>query len=121
LSPQVLVQNSEQVTAIVRRASRNRVPASKIAALLEKARASIGTGQAEQVIIAHLRDTLIIIKELEAQARMLDLDLESAPNVASSPLRSLGLSAPLIATIHAESDPITDEKAPLAVRRVCRT
>ena len=63
-------------------------------------------------MIAHLRDTLVLIEELEAQALALDLDLEALPRVASSPLQSLGLSAALIATLHAESDPIQDFKHP---------
>ena len=112
LAPQALADNPDQVTALVRKASRNKVPATKISELLEKARTSIGIRQAEAVMIAHLRDTLTVIEELEAQALALDCDLESMPLVASSPLQSLGMSAPLIATIHAESDPIKDFNHP---------
>ena len=104
--------NSDQVTSLVRQASRNKVPAKKISELLEKARTSIGIRQAEAVMIAHLRDTLIVIEELETQTLALDIHLESLPHVANSPLQSLGLRAPLIATIHAESDPIQDFNHP---------
>ena len=72
LAPQALADNPDQVTTLVRKASRNKVPATKISELLEKARTSIGIRQAEAVMIAHLRDTLILIEELEAQALVLD-------------------------------------------------
>lgn len=112
LAPQALADNSDQVTALVRQASRNKVPAKKISELLEKARASIGIRQAEAVMIAHLRNTLTLIEALEAQALALDSELEALPTIANSPLQSLGFGAPLIATIHAESDPIQDFKHP---------
>lgn len=112
LSPQALTDCPEQVKDLVQRASRNKVAASKIDELLQKARSSIGIRQAEQIMIAHLRDTLILIEALEAQTLTLDLHLETLPNVASSPLHSLGLGPALIATIHAETDPIGDFRHP---------
>ena len=108
LAPRTLVERSDEVSALISRVSRKKITADKITALLEKARLSIGIRQAEDVMIAHLRDTLILIEEFEAQARVLEIDLESLPQVAESPLQSLGLSPALIATIHAESDPISD-------------
>lgn len=108
LAPAHLVEHADEVKTIVASASRNKVPAAKVADLIKKAQDSIGIRQAENTMITHLRDTLIVIEELEAQVLALDLDLERLPVVADSPLQSLGISTALIATLHAESDPISD-------------
>jgi transposase len=108
LAPAQLAEHADEVKTIIASASRNRITPSKVDALLEKARKSIGIRQAEDIMTKHLRDTLTVIQALEAQADALDSELEKLPVVANSPLQSLGLSAALIATIHAESDPISD-------------
>jgi transposase len=112
LAPRTLVERGDEVAALISRVSRKKIQADKISALLDKARLSIGIRQGEEVMIAQLRDTLILIEELEAQARALEFELQALPEIAASPLHSLGLSPALIATIHAESDPISDFKHP---------
>lgn len=112
LAPRTLVERGDEVSALITRVSRKKIPPDKIAALLEKARVSIGIRQAEEVMVTHLRDTLILIEGLEAQAHALETQLEARPEVVASPLHSLGLGPALIATIHAESDPISDFKHP---------
>ena len=108
LTPQMLAENPDEVSALIRTASRNRIPAASIAALLNKARASIGTRRAEDVLVTQLRNTLTLIEEFETQISALDLELQALPQVALSPLQSLGLAPSLIATLHGEADPISD-------------
>ena len=112
LAPQALTSQPEAVLTVVKTASRKHVSAASITALLEKARNSIAPHRAENVLVAQLRDTLTLIEQIEAQAATLDNELAALPVVANSPLQSMGFSAALIATIHAEADPITDFKHP---------
>lgn len=112
LAPQALADQPERVFALARQASRNKLPTSKIAELLAKARASIGIRRAEDVLVNHLRGTLELIEHLEAQTAALDDQLKQLVADMRSPLPSLGLQPVLIATIHAESDPISDFRHP---------
>jgi transposase len=112
LAPQALVDHAIEVHSLARRASRARLSTSDIDTLIQRARASIGIRQAEDVLVSQLRSTLELIEGLERQIDVLDTDLEERAKKLNSPLGSLGLSPALIATIHAESDPITDFKHP---------
>jgi len=112
LAPQALADQPDQVMAVAKTASRKRIPAASITALLDKARHSIAPRRAENVLIAQLRDTLTLIEQIESQTVALETELAALPAVSSSPLQSLGLSVALIATLHAEADPILDFKHP---------
>ena len=112
LAPRTLVEKQDEVSTLIARASRKKIPAAKVVELLDKARNSIGIRQAEDTMVKQLRDTLLLIEGLETQAATLDKELESLPEIAASPLQSLGISPALIATIHAEADPMTDFKRP---------
>ena len=55
-----------------------------------------------------MRLTFPRIDTLHAQVAQLDKELQRRVEALHSPLTSLGLQAPLVATLHAESDPISD-------------
>lgn len=112
LAPSALAAQPEPLTILVRRASRNRVSQDTIRDLLQRASQSIGIGQAEGVIVEQLRSVLALLDTLAAQTATLDEELARRVQGLNSPLPSLGLQAPLVATIHAESDPISDFRRP---------
>ena len=112
LAPQTLVDQGPEVHSIARRASRSRLTPADIEILIQKARASIGIRQAEDVLVAQLRSTLELIENIERQIADLDALFEDRLEELDSPLRSLGLGPAILATIHAESDPISDFKHP---------
>lgn len=112
LAPQALTDQALEVHTIARRASRSRLSSADIDTLIQKARTSIGIRQAEDVLVAQLRSTLDLIEGIERQVEALDSDLKERIDKLNSPLLSLGLSPAIIATIHAESDPISDFKRP---------
>jgi transposase len=108
LAPELLAARSDEVTALLRRVSRKQLSFEKIQNFLVQARQSIGIGSAQQVLVEQLRSVLTLVETIESQIDTLDKELESRMLNLESPLKSLGLHAPLIATIHAESDPIHD-------------
>lgn len=112
LSPHVLAAQPEQVSALIARASRNRVAHTTIRTLLARASQSIGIGRAERVIVDQLRSVISLLETIEAQIAALDDELARRVAALHSPLLSLGLHAPLVATLHAESDPIADFRRP---------
>jgi transposase len=112
LSPSLLASQPDQVSALIRRASRNTVAHTTIRTLLERAAQSIGIRKAEQVIVEQLRSVISLVETIESQVETLDQELARRVAALSSPLLSLGLHAPLVATIHAESDPIADFRRP---------
>ena len=112
LSPATLASQPEQVSTLILRVSRKMVAPQKVRLLLASAQNSIGIARAESVLIAQLRSVLSLIETLEAQISALDQELEQRLKTLNSPLPSLGIHAPLAATIHAESDPISDFRRP---------
>lgn len=112
LAPQDLADQNLAVHAIAKRASRSRLKPADVEALIQKARTSIGIRRAEDVLVAQLRSTLELIENIERQLVTLDDQLKDRIEQLNSPLCSLGLSPAIVATIHAESDPISDFKRP---------
>ena len=112
LSPQLLAGQPDQVAALIARASRKHVSQTTIRTLLARAAQSIGIGMAERVIVDQLRSVIALLDTIESQRNALDDELARRVAALHSPLFSLGLHAPLVATIHAESDPIADFRRP---------
>jgi transposase len=112
LAPHVLAGQPDQVSALIARASRNRVGPDTIRTLLTRASQSIGIGMAERVIVDQLRSVIALLDTIESQIGALDEELARRVAALGSPLFSLGIHAPLVATIHAESDPIADFRRP---------
>lgn len=108
LAPHVLAAHPGELTRLITRVSRKRIAPDKIALLLSQAQSSIADPAGQDVLIEQLRSVLTLIETLEAQTALLDKELERRVESLRSPLLSLGIQAPLVATIHAESDPIQD-------------
>jgi transposase len=112
LAPATLASQPQQVEELIARVGRKKVAPEKVRLLLARAQDSIGIARAEGVLIAQLRSVLTLIETFEAQISALDEELERRVAALHSPLLSLGIHAPLAATIHAESDPISDFRHP---------
>jgi transposase len=112
LAPAALLAEADAVPDLLRTASRGHFDRADAQRLLARARHSIGIGCAEPVLVTQLQQTLDLIETVEAQTDALDDELSRRVERLDSPLGSLGLKAPLVATIHAESDPITDFRHP---------
>jgi transposase len=112
LSPATLAGQPDELSALVLHASRNRVSHTTVRTLLARAAQSIGIARAECVIVDQLRSVISLLDTIESQIAALDEELEGRVEALHSPLLSLGLRAPLVATIHAESDPIADFRRP---------
>jgi len=112
LAPDKLVQNTEQVRELLRIAGRGRIAVETIEQLLDAAKQSIGTRQADDVIETQLRSIFDYLETVRQQIADIDEQLDERAQRLDSPLYSLGLTSPLVATIHAESDPIGDFSTP---------
>lgn len=110
LIPGWLTANEATVYDVVRRASRNRVRPAKIKELLQQAERSLGMSMGKQIMLDQLRSTLKMIETINVEVVIQEEELERRVATLNSPLESLNFTAPLIATIHAESDPMTDFK-----------
>ncbi len=108
LAPDKLVKNAEQVRETLHSAGRGRIAAETIDQLLEAAKQSIGTRQAEDVIEAQLCSIFDYLKTARQQIADIKKQLDERAKTLNSPLYSLGLTSTLVAAIHAESDPIVD-------------
>lgn len=112
LDPQELVNQSDQVAMILSQASRKVLRPEKIQSLLQLAEHSIGIRIGQRVLVQQLRSLLALIESIELQIKELDAQLQTRVEGLHSPLLSLGLNAPLVATLHAETDPISDFRHP---------
>jgi hypothetical protein len=101
LAPADVIERSDEVVEVIRRAGRGRVRPDKVRSLIERARDSIGIARAEEVMTEQLRRTLDLIETVESQIEPLDDELVRRVEAIESPLPSLGLRAPIVATIHA--------------------
>jgi transposase len=108
LAPDKLVRQADEVRQLLRSAGRGRIAPEKIEHLLEAARQSIGVRQAEDVIETQLRAIFDYLETVEQQIADIETRLDQRAAELDSPLFSLGLTGPLVAVIHAESDPIGD-------------
>ena len=112
LAPDTLVKNAERVREILRSAGRGRITAETIEQLLEAAKQSIGTRQAEDVIETQLRSIFDYLETVRQQIADIDQQLDERAQQLDSPLYSLGITSSLVAAIHAETDPIGDFATP---------
>ena len=112
LAPAKLVKNAEQVRELLRIAGRKQIAAEKIEQLLKAAQDSIGIRQAEDVIEGQLRAIFDYLDTVRQQIAEIDKQLDERAQELDSPLYSLGLTSSMVATIHAESDPISDFTTP---------
>jgi transposase len=112
LAPSTLVQQETQVRDLLRRASRNRLAPETVDQLLQAARTSIGVPQAEDIVQQQLVSVLDFRNTLRQQIKEIEQQLEQRITELQSPLLSLGIRIPLAATIHAETDPISDFRTP---------
>ncbi len=101
LVPTALTERREEVFEIAARASRGMLDTGRVEAIIERPGESIGIAMGEEVMADQLRQTVGMIEFIEWERK--DLDEELGRRVASlgSVLPSLGLNAPIIATIHA--------------------
>jgi transposase len=112
ITPHKLVKNAEQVRELLRIAGRKQITGEKIDRLLKAAQESIGVRQAEDVIEAQLRSIFDYLDTVRQQIAAIDKQLDERAQELDSPLYSLGITSPMVAAIHAESDPISDFATP---------
>jgi hypothetical protein len=112
LAPDKLVRNAEQVREILRVAGRGCIAAETIEQLLEAAKQSTGTRQAEDVIETQLHSIFDYLETVRQQIADIDQQLDERAQKLDSPLYSLGLTSPMVAAIHAETNPIGDFTRP---------
>jgi transposase len=108
LAPGDLVAQQGKVREVLRTASRNRIAPETIDLLLQAAKQSIGTRQAENVATRQLVLAFDYLVTLREQIAAVEEELDRRAQELQSPLFSLGITAKLVAAIHAESDPIQD-------------
>jgi transposase len=112
IAPDKLVRNADEVRELLRVAGRKKITDEKIEQLLQAAKESIGTRQAEGVIEAQLCSTFDYLDGVRQQIADIEKQLDERMQPLDSPLYSLGITSPLVAAIHAESDPISDFATP---------
>ena len=108
LAPGDLVSQEDKVREVLRAASRNKIAPETIDLLLQSAKESIGTRQAETVANRQLLLAFDYLATLRRQIAAIEDELDQRVREIDSPLFSLGITANLVAVIHAESDPIQD-------------
>lgn len=108
LAPGDLVSQEDKVREVLHAASRGRIAPETIDLLLQVARQSIGTRHAEKVATRQLVLAFDYLTTLREQIAAIEDELDARAHEINSPLFSLGITANLVAAIHAESDPIQD-------------
>lgn len=112
IDPDQIASRADDVRDLLRRHSRQKISADVITDLLEKAGRSIGTRQATSLIGQQLRNIFEYFELIEHQVAEIDEQLKSRILETGSPLLSLGIGPVLAASLHAESDPISDFHTP---------
>jgi transposase len=112
LAPDKLVEHADQVRELLRHAGRGRIASETINRLLEAAKESIGTRQAEEVSQSQLCSIFDYLETIRQQIADIEKELDQRAEQLDSPLFSLGLTGPLVAAIHAETGPIGDFAKP---------
>jgi len=112
LAPAKLVHNADEVRQLLRRAGRGRIASQTIDQLLAAAQQSIGTRQAEDLAESQLRSIFDYLATVRQQIADIEQQLGQRVKQLDSPLFSLGINSPLVAAIHAETDPIGDFTRP---------
>jgi len=108
LAPAKLAAKPQETRELLRAASRGRIAPETIDQLLQAAKQSIGTRQAEEVAEGQLAAIFDYLGPLRQQIAAIEDQLDRRVQALHSPLPSLGISTTLAAIIHAESDPIRD-------------
>jgi transposase len=108
LAPSQLLAQKGKVREVLRATSRQKIAPQTIDLLLQAARQSIGTRQAEDVATRQLVLAFDYLATLRQQIATIEEELDRRAQELRSPLFSLGITAKLVAVIHAESDPIRD-------------
>jgi transposase len=108
LSPADLFDRQGDVRRVLHAASRGRIAPQTVDDLLQAAKQSIGTRQAEDVANRQLVLVFDCLATLREQIAAIEDEIDQRMQKISSPLFSLGITAKLVAVIHAESDPISD-------------
>jgi transposase len=112
IAPAEIVSREDEVRDLLRRASRGRLAVETIDQLVQRASQSIGCRQAEAVVTSQLRQVFEYVDTIERQLDSIEDELTGRIALTDTPLTSLGIRAVLAATIHAESDPISDFPGP---------
>lgn len=112
LAPAKLAEQADEVDELLRRAGRGRIAPQTIDQLLEAAKESIGTRQAEDLAEAQLRSIFDYLATVRQQIADIEKQLDERVAPLDSPLFSLGLGSPMVAALHAETDPIGDFARP---------
>ena len=108
LAPADLLDRKLDVRRVLRAASRGRIAPKTVDDLLQAAKQSIGTRQAEDVANRQLVLVFDCLATLREQIAAVEDEINQRMQKIGSPLLSLGITAKLAAAIHAESDPIGD-------------
>jgi transposase len=108
LAPATVAARFVDLAACITRASRKALGVDRARLIADRADRSIGIRRGEEVLVEQLRSVIGLIESIEAQCDPLEKELEKRVADLDSPLHSLGISVPLIATIHGESDPVSD-------------
>ena len=111
LVPADLVAKQREVRQLLHAASRGHIAPETIDNLLQAAKQLIGTRQAENVANRQLVLVFDYLATLRQQIAAIEDELDLRTQEIGSPLFSLGITANLVAVIHAESDPICDFRA----------
>ena len=112
IAPEEIASHEDQVRDTLHRASRGRIAPEKVDLLLQRAKHSIGSRQAESLATEQLRSVFDYTETIQRQIGEIEEQLQGRIEKMDSPLLSLGINSVLAATIHAESDPITDFPGP---------
>lgn len=108
LAPRDVAADRDALVSIIRYASHGALGERKADEIIELAGRSIGMRVAERVMVDQLRSVFALMKTIEAHREAQDELLADRVAELASPLTDLGLSVPIVATIHGESDPISD-------------
>jgi transposase len=108
LAPGALASQEDKVREVLCTASRRKITPETIDLLLQAAKQSIGTRQAEHVATRQLVLAFDYLATLREQIAAIEAELNARVQELNSPLFSLGITTNLVAVIHAESDPIHD-------------
>lgn len=108
LAPAKLAAKPQQTRELLRTASRGRIAPETIDQLLQAAKQSIGTRQAENAAEGQLAAIFDYLGTLRQQIAAIEDQLDRRVQTLHSPLPSLGISSTLAAIVHAETDSIRD-------------
>jgi transposase len=108
LAPAYLVAKQSEVREVLHSAGRGRIAPETIDTLLHAAKQSIGTRRTEDATNRQLVLVFDYLATLRQQIAAIEDELDLRLQPIASPLFSLGITANLVAAIHAESDPIKD-------------